>query len=130
MADQDPRLDPEFIEAQRERLEALREEIVQSSRDVRDDAEEILDDPREKAGDFADRGAQAQRWTEDDSMQAHEQQRLAEVDRALQKIADGTYGLSEESGEIIGRERLEAKPEAVLTLEEERRREHPPAVDR
>jgi len=43
------------------------------------------------------------------------------------KIEDGTYGLSEESSEIIGRERLEAKPEAIYTVEEERRRERPSA---
>jgi DnaK suppressor protein len=45
--------------------------------------------------------------------------RLARVNRALAKIADGTYGLSDVSGSQIPRERLEAVPDAVCTFEEE-----------
>jgi DnaK suppressor protein len=36
----------------------------------------------------------------------------------LQKIEDGTYGLSDTSGEPIPRERLEAMPEAIHTVSE------------
>jgi DnaK suppressor protein len=43
----------------------------------------------------------------------------------LQKIEEGTYGLSEISGEPIPRERLEAVPEALYTLSEESMRERP-----
>jgi RNA polymerase-binding transcription factor DksA len=47
--------------------------------------------------------------------------RLGEVDRALQKIEEGTYGLSDDSGESIPRGRLEAVPEAIRTVEEQQR---------
>jgi DnaK suppressor protein len=47
--------------------------------------------------------------------------RLGEVDRALQKIEEGTYGLSDDSGEPIPRGRLEAVPEAIRTVEEQQR---------
>jgi len=40
-------------------------------------------------------------------------QRLERVDRALRKIEEGTYGLSDISGQPIPRERLEAIPEAL-----------------
>jgi DnaK suppressor protein len=47
---------------------------------------------------------------------------LAAVERAEQRLAKGTYGLSIESGEPIPDQRLEALPAAELTAEEERRR--------
>ncbi len=48
---------------------------------------------------------------------------LAAVERAEQRLAEGTYGLSIESGEPIPDERLEALPAAELTTDEERARE-------
>jgi DnaK suppressor protein len=45
-------------------------------------------------------------------------QRLPMIERALEKIKDGTYGFSDASGKPIPRARLEAMPEAVNTAEE------------
>lgn len=47
---------------------------------------------------------------------------LAAIERAEQRLAEGTYGLSVESGEPIPDERLEALPTAERTVEEEQRR--------
>jgi DnaK suppressor protein len=47
---------------------------------------------------------------------------LAGVERAEQRLAAGTYGLSIESGRPIPDERLEAVPTAELTVDEERAR--------
>jgi DnaK suppressor protein len=44
---------------------------------------------------------------------------LAAVERAEARLADGTYGLSIESGKPIPDERLEAIPTAERTVEEE-----------
>jgi DnaK suppressor protein len=44
---------------------------------------------------------------------------LAAVERAEARLADGTYGLSIESGKPIPDERLEAVPTAERTIEEE-----------
>jgi DnaK suppressor protein len=49
-------------------------------------------------------------------------ERLGDVELALKKIEDGTYGFSEESGEPIPLERLEALPWARRTASEERLR--------
>jgi RNA polymerase-binding transcription factor len=46
--------------------------------------------------------------------------RLAALERAEQRLAAGTYGLSIESGQPIPDERLEALPTAERTVEEER----------
>ena len=47
---------------------------------------------------------------------------LAAVERAEARLAAGTYGLSVESGVPIPDERLEARPAAERTVEEERNR--------
>jgi RNA polymerase-binding transcription factor DksA len=44
---------------------------------------------------------------------------LTRIERAFEKIEDGTYGLSDRSGEPIPVERLEAIPYATLTVDEE-----------
>jgi DnaK suppressor protein len=49
-------------------------------------------------------------------------EQLAAVERAEERLATGTYGLSIESGEAIPDERLEALPTAELTTDEERAR--------
>jgi DnaK suppressor protein len=46
--------------------------------------------------------------------------RLAAIDRALGRLADGTYGRSVRSGLPIPDDRLEADPAAELTVDEAR----------
>jgi len=48
---------------------------------------------------------------------------INQIERALQKIEDGTYGLSDASGAPIPIERLEAAPEALYTLAEQKSRD-------
>ena len=50
------------------------------------------------------------------------QDQLAAVERAEARLADGTYGLSVESGDPIPDGRLEALPTAERTVAEEERR--------
>jgi len=49
-------------------------------------------------------------------------QRRTAIERALVKIDEGTYGLSDVSGKAIPRARLEAFPESVRTITEEKQR--------
>jgi DnaK suppressor protein len=57
----------------------------------------------------------------DATVEEQVERRLQHVERALQKIEEGTYGLSDESGEPIPRGRLEAVPEAIRTVDEQQR---------
>ncbi len=52
-------------------------------------------------------------------LRARDRQRklIAKIDKALQKIEDGTYGYCEETGDPISLGRLEARPIATLSLE-------------
>ncbi len=52
-----------------------------------------------------------------------ERRMLREIDEALDRIEKGTYGVCIESGEPIGRPRLEAKPWAKHSIEVARERE-------
>jgi RNA polymerase-binding transcription factor len=59
----------------------------------------------------------------DQGLRERLQQELRAVARAERRLADGTYGLSVESGEPIPDERLEAYPTAERTVDEQRRLE-------
>jgi len=56
----------------------------------------------------------------DEGLETELRERLAAVQRAAERLAAGTYGLSTLSGKPIPDERLEALPTAELTVEEER----------
>jgi DnaK suppressor protein len=63
----------------------------------------------------------------DDAVAAGLRDRLAALDRALQRVEDGSYGRSIRSGAPIPDGRLEADPAAELTVQEAA---HDQAADR
>ena len=73
-------------------------------------------------GDEADPGRALTDEATDDAVAASLRERLAVLERAEQRLAQGTYGKSVRSGLPIPDERLEADPAAELTVEEARRR--------
>ncbi len=116
-------LDSEFIQRQRQRLEALQSEL-ESSLEFRLDDE--LEMQATRTNQSRSSGGDAQKNVQQDNnraVRAHDRMRLETVRRALEKIQDGTYGLSEESGDPIPRERLEAAPSSLYTVAEEEARE-------
>jgi RNA polymerase-binding protein DksA len=72
--------------------------------------------------DTPDRDSQEQAIEiEDDEALEHQaalvEQEIVSVQRALSRIADGTYGDCVRCGEPIGAQRLDARPEAALCIE-------------
>src|SRR5215207_7156743 len=117
-------LDQEFVERQRERLEELRAELVRMVEGLEEDqqfrAEEEEDFTEHDSGDMS----QSLFTREiDATVEQTMEKRLQSVDRALQKIEEGTYGICDDTGEPIPRGRLEAMPEAIYTVEAQQRRE-------
>ena len=55
---------------------------------------------------------------------------ISKIDQALERLANGTYGYCEESGEPIGLRRLEARPIATLSIEAQERHERMERVHR
>jgi DnaK suppressor protein len=117
-------IDKEFVEEQRGRLEELRVELTRLARgleeDQRDRAEDEEDFTEHDSGDMSQSLFTREM---DATVEQVTERRLASVERALEKIEEGTYGLSDESGEQIAKGRLEAAPEAIYTVEEQQRRE-------
>jgi RNA polymerase-binding protein DksA len=59
----------------------------------------------------------------DYSLEENSEHVLAEIDAALKRIEDGTYGICTNRGEQIPVERLEARPYATLCIDCQRERE-------
>jgi DnaK suppressor protein len=113
-------LDEAFVAQQKERLLALRDELSRiqrgMERDIQNRGEDEGDMTENDSGDMSQ-----QMFTREMDATIGEQagRRLQDVERALAKIEEGTYGLSDESGEPIARGRLEAAPEAIRTVNEQ-----------
>ena len=119
-------LEQEFIAQQKQRLQDLRVELERVRDGLQDDerfrAEEEEDFTEHDSGDMS----QSLFTREvDATVEQQVDRRLKYVDRALQKIEEGTYGLSDDSGDPIPRGRLEAVPEAIRTVEEQERFREP-----
>jgi DnaK suppressor protein len=100
-----------LLAAEREQLERALGRL-----EHRDDAEPVDEyDPANLASDLYQDEL-------DEGLTEDIRARLDAVERAEQRLAAGTYGLSIESGQPIPDARLEALPTAELTVEEERAR--------
>lgn len=118
-------LSASFIRQQQLRLEQLQDEIL----GVSANQEEPEDHETADVQDTGDEGADEARRGIEDALDANARVRLGAIRRALEKIEEGSYGQSDESGDPIPPQRLEAVPEAVLTVEEESLRERYPQAD-
>ncbi|MEO6895055.1 MAG: TraR/DksA family transcriptional regulator [Caldimonas sp.] len=111
-------LSPQFIAAQRKRLEALKADLLGAENTAQEENRDLQEARGAEAQEYEDA---AQAMDRKEVLQARHDvdlPRLANIDRALKKIELGTYGLSDKSGKAIPKARLEASPEAVLTVEE------------
>lgn len=115
-------LDQDFIEEQRRRLIDLKEEL----RGVRAGLDEDQRELEGQGNDFTetDSGDMSQSIFDremDASVGEQIGSRLGEVERALEKVEEGTYGVCDDTGESIPKGRLEAVPEAIRTVEAQQR---------
>ncbi len=119
-------LDQEFIAQQKQRLQELKSELERVRGGLEEDqryrAEEEEDFTQHDSGDMSQSLFTREM---DATVERQVERRLEHVGRALQKIEEGTYGLSDDSGEPIPRGRLEAVPEAIRTVEEQQRSREP-----
>ena len=116
-------LSAEFIAQQRKRLEALRRQLLGGEEDTiarQRTNQELYGD---EAEEYEDRAQEMAINEVNQALHDVNDRRIANIERALQKIVDGSYGLSDLSGEPIPKDRLESTPEAILTMQEERSQE-------
>lgn len=60
----------------------------------------------------------------DEGLEEGAERRLEQVDRALRRIDEGTYGICEACGKPIAEERLRAVPWATLCIDDQRKQEN------
>lgn len=97
------------------RLQLERRRLLGLTDSTPEDEMPGLADPSDPA-DLAD--AQMERSTRE-TLTASERSQLARVNRALSKLENGTYGLSDITGEAIPVARLEALPWATTNVEDD-----------
>jgi DnaK suppressor protein len=104
----DPERARELLAAERKRIERALAKL--GHEDTGEPADE--EDPGNLASDLYQDEL-------DEGLSDDLREELAAVERAESRLAAGTYGLSIESGKPIPDERLEARPAAERTVEEE-----------
>ena len=79
---------------------------------------ELVRYPTYDSGDTADGGSLLQDEERSELQQENVEAVLRDIDHALERIEEGTYGISEVSGKPIPVARLRAIPWATMTVEE------------
>src|ERR1700709_33677 len=92
------RLDPAFLEQQKRRLSELRKRILQVRRGQSSEQDAVNADSNAQAHEFEDDAQKLTTLELEGNLAAADDNRLSNIERALQKIEDGTYGLSDASG--------------------------------
>ena len=97
----------------RQKLENWKNELLKESSQTLNN----LQTENEAKPDMTDRASDEIDRTFELRTRDRERKLINKIDAALRRIADGTYGYCEETGEPIGLKRLEARPVATLSLE-------------
>jgi DnaK suppressor protein len=109
-------LPEDFVEQQRRRLEALRADLLGPAA-AREN--ERAEEHSEEVETYDERAQELVAKEIDQAIHDVDERRLSRIERALEKISEGTYGFSDVSGAPIPPARLQAVPEALLTVAEE-----------
>jgi DnaK suppressor protein len=110
----DPERARELLRAERERIERALADLAPE-----DDGELTSADPDQLGDDASD----LYQDELDEGLSDDLHRELEDVERAEERLAAGTYGISVESGAPIPDERLEVNPTAERTAEEQSRLE-------
>jgi len=103
------KLDKKTIARFKKTLLKEREQIVGEVKQIVESSKEMGQDGIQDIGDEAANIYNKQVLL---SLNENERMRLQEVDESLDRIENGTYGVCEECGELIGLKRLEVRPVA------------------
>ena len=122
-------LTPQQIEELRQLLTDKRRELLMTVNELKNDVAGQMQ-PNNIGGGLsnlpthpADQGTDQFMRDLDLDLLGRERDQLAEIDDAIRRIEDGTYGICEDTGEAIGLARLRAKPWARLSKEAAEKRE-------
>lgn len=104
------------IEEFKKRLEELKLQLNQTLGKVSEDVKN-KEEPKGYSQHQADEGTDDFDQTISIEISGKEQTILRQIERALEKIEEGTYGTCDVTGEEIPRKRLDAVPYATMTVQ-------------
>jgi RNA polymerase-binding transcription factor DksA len=114
--------DAKFLKSQKDALLDERAKLVGQAVRLEDEANSLIEDGEMGDVQFDDESGEGDTMVvereRDLALSAQARQTVADIDDALARIANGTYGYSTLSGQPIPRERLEAIPWATELVEE------------
>jgi DnaK suppressor protein len=110
-------MDAARMAALRARLEDERERLRGLLRGL-DVEYQNAEPPADEPEDYGEMGRDIMLEDTAGALAAENRQMLAQIERALRRMDEGTYGWSEVSGEPIPLERLEALPWATTNVDE------------
>ena len=119
MSDKSPALDAAYLERKRRTLTKLRDELRRTTNAAQAEESGINSQSNLEAREYEDDAQRLDMLEKEGTLVGRDIDRLAQVERALKKIEEGSYGLSDVSGHPIPKDRLEANPEATNTLSEQ-----------
>jgi RNA polymerase-binding transcription factor len=114
--------DAKFLKTQKDALFDERAKLVGQAVRLEDEANSLIEDGEMGDVQFDDESGEGDTMVvereRDLALSAQARQTVVEIDAALERMANGTYGYSIVSGAPIPRERLEAIPWATVLVEE------------
>ena len=111
----------EILDQERQRL---LKNVERNDRAIRHaDGESESSAGRAHSNHLADQGSDEAEYETKLLLSASQKEYLREIDEALQRIEDGSYGICEMTGEKIALERLRALPTARLSIKAQERLE-------
>jgi DnaK suppressor protein len=117
-----PRFDKSYLDRKRRQLDELREEVLRTRQSQATEEANVNAEMNEEAHEYEDDAQKLATLELQGNLIARADARLADIERALRKIDEGSYGLSDASGQPIPIARLDAVPEALYTIEEQQAR--------
>lgn len=120
-----PSVDEEYMNPLH--IEYFRQKLLDRRAALVAESKQTIESLKEEVRDVGDDAERASRETEN-ALELRERDRnrkmIGKLDSILRRIDNGDYGYCVDTGEEIGLERLEARPEAERTLDAQGRREH------
>ncbi len=111
-----------FVREMFDMLQQERIHLTGQAKRLEDEAHQLVEEAEMGDVQFDDEGGEGDTMVvereRDLALSAQARDAVAEIDAAIARVADGTYGYSVESGRPIPRERLEAIPWSSVLVEE------------
>ena len=110
------RHESELLASLRRELVAERQRLVQDNRRIESEISDLMDVGRDSFSDLVDRGDAAAAMRFDDALEKLSIRRLDAIDRALDAMERGSFGVCTACGDDIELPRLRAIPDAALCI--------------